>query len=105
MICADAVGTVNAVVDGVSGVDLDIVYIDNQPDRVPTEVVAVPTYVPDGCITHLGNPGQEWLEGELGSGRGGAGHGAVDGFKSNRPSADPISLGPRGTETTLPFDR
>ena len=74
-ICADTVESVNAVVDGLRGVNLDIVCIDERPDRVPTDVVAVPTSVLDGRIIYLGNPGRNgskrsWAQAEEGRAMG-----------------------------------
>ncbi len=37
-----------------------VVDVDDAPASVPASVVAVPTYVLDGRLVHLGNPSPAW---------------------------------------------
>jgi len=42
-------------------VEVDVIDIDDEPDRVPPSVFAVPSYVWNGAVISLGNPSWEQL--------------------------------------------
>ena len=52
-----------------------VVDIDAEPTSVPATVVAVPTYVLDGRLIHLGNPSPAWRNDLLSRVEKGAAHG------------------------------
>lgn len=45
---------------------VNIVNLSGSNVGIPAEVVAVPTFLLNGSVLHLGNPHEEWLLGELG---------------------------------------
>lgn len=57
------------------GLAVRVVDIDAEPTAVPTSVVAVPTYVLDGRLIHLGNPSPAWRSDLLTRVEKGAAHG------------------------------
>jgi alkyl hydroperoxide reductase subunit AhpF len=72
--CADAIAAASACAAELPHVDVEIVDVDTEPDRVPDGVIAVPTFVLDGRVIHLGTPAPEWLRDRLAQGRKGPTH-------------------------------
>jgi hypothetical protein len=46
-------------VQSIAGLDISVVNLDQPGQRIPPNVVAVPTYVLDGRVVSLGNPERE----------------------------------------------
>ncbi len=67
--CADAIAAATACGEELPHVDVEIIDVDIAPDRVPDAVVAVPTYVLEGRVIHLGTASAEWLQDRLAPGR------------------------------------
>lgn len=53
--CAEAL-RLSELARQLPGAHVRVVNLDTSTDPVPARVVAVPTYVLDGCIVSLGNP-------------------------------------------------
>lgn len=67
-VCDHARAVARRVTEEFHEVRVDVVDIDEEPERVPSTVFAVPSYVLNGAVISLGNPSWEQLSGLLGAG-------------------------------------
>ncbi len=63
--CDEARRLAGAVVSRFTGLSVRVVDLGREPDERPDSLVAVPSYVLDGCVISLGNPRQDDLFSEL----------------------------------------
>lgn len=66
--CDHARSVAQRVVEELDGVQVDVIDIEAEPERVPPSVFAVPSYLLNGALISLGNPSWEQLSTMLTSG-------------------------------------
>jgi len=59
--CDHARAVARRVAEEFHEVHVDVIDIDEQPERVPPSVFAVPSYLLNGAVISLGNPSWEQL--------------------------------------------
>ena len=66
--CDHARAVAQRVTEQFDDVQVDVINVDDEPERVPPSVFAVPSYLFNGAVISLGNPSWEHLAAVLANG-------------------------------------